>query len=161
MQVRPERQCLLWSATWPQEVHALASDLLTDAVKIVVAGAGLKASHNIAQRFAFVDGGADAKHAALAALLEGDFDGGRVLLFCATKKGADALTRRLRTEGWPAMAIHGDKCQLERDWVLRVCLRCGVVSELKCSFRRYTCGCGSARLQPIAGGAPAFGAAVR
>lgn len=45
-------------------------------------------------------------------------DGSRVLIFTETKKGADQLTRLLRGEGWPALAIHGDKTQQERDWVL-------------------------------------------
>ncbi|CAM9501977.1 unnamed protein product, partial [Sphacelaria rigidula] len=36
---------------------------------------------------------------------------GRVLIFVETKKGCDALTRSLRQEGFPALAIHGDKQQ--------------------------------------------------
>lgn len=28
------------------------------------------------------------------------------------------LTRRLRTDGFPALGLHGDKSQQERDWVL-------------------------------------------
>ena len=44
--------------------------------------------------------------------------GDRVLIFTSTKKMADSLTRSLRMEGWPALAIHGDKGQNERDWVL-------------------------------------------
>jgi len=45
-------------------------------------------------------------------------EGGRILIFCETKRGADNLTRQLRLDGWPALAIHGDKSQQERDWVL-------------------------------------------
>lgn len=44
--------------------------------------------------------------------------GERILVFVATKRMADQLTRGLRQEGWPALAIHGDKSQNERDWVL-------------------------------------------
>ena len=29
------------------------------------------------------------------------------------------LTTHLRKDGWPALAIHGDKSQQERDWVLK------------------------------------------
>ena len=47
-------------------------------------------------------------------------EGSRILIFSETKKGADNLTRVLRQEGWPALAIHGDKTQQERDWVLQV-----------------------------------------
>jgi ATP-dependent RNA helicase DDX5/DBP2 len=109
----------LWSATWPPEVHSLADELLNDPVKVVIAGAGLKASHNIVQYFAFLEDD-DKKYSAMSTLLDSDFDGGRVLVFCATKRGCDELTRKLRLDGWPAMGIHGDKCQMERDWVLRV-----------------------------------------
>ena len=30
------------------------------------------------------------------------------------------VTRQLRMDGWPALSIHGDKSQQERDWVLGV-----------------------------------------
>ncbi|KAJ1960395.1 ATP-dependent RNA helicase dbp2, partial [Dimargaris xerosporica] len=42
----------------------------------------------------------------------------RTIIFTATKRAADQVTSRLRSEGWPALAIHGDKKQQERDWVL-------------------------------------------
>lgn len=45
-------------------------------------------------------------------------DGRRILIFLETKKGCDAVTRQLRMDGWPALSIHGDKSQHERDWVL-------------------------------------------
>ena len=45
-------------------------------------------------------------------------DGSRVLVFCASKRRCDEITRELRLDGWPALAIHGDKSQEERDWVL-------------------------------------------
>ena len=35
-----------------------------------------------------------------------------------TKRGCDELTRNMRMEGFPALSIHGDKEQRERDWVL-------------------------------------------
>lgn len=42
----------------------------------------------------------------------------KVLIFVGTKRVADDLTKYLRQDGWPALAIHGDKAQQERDWVL-------------------------------------------
>jgi ATP-dependent RNA helicase DDX5/DBP2 len=47
-------------------------------------------------------------------------DGSKLLVFCETKRGCDTVTRQLRQDGWPALAIHGDKSQQERDWVLAV-----------------------------------------
>lgn len=43
---------------------------------------------------------------------------GKTIIFCETKRNCDTLTRSLRQAGWPALAIHGDKEQRERDWVL-------------------------------------------
>ena len=45
-------------------------------------------------------------------------DGSKIIIFTETKRNADQLTRQLRMDGWPALAIHGDKTQSERDWVL-------------------------------------------
>ena len=46
-------------------------------------------------------------------------DGEKILVFCSSKRRCDALTRDLRVDGWPALTIHGDKAQEERDWVLQ------------------------------------------
>jgi ATP-dependent RNA helicase DDX5/DBP2 len=35
----------------------------------------------------------------------------KVLIFVATKRVADDITKYLRQDGWPALAIHGDKEQ--------------------------------------------------
>ena len=45
-------------------------------------------------------------------------DRSKVLVFAETKKKCDDLTRNMRKHGYPAMCIHGDKRQEERDWVL-------------------------------------------
>ena len=33
-QIRPDRQTLMWSATWPQEVQRLANDFLQDSYQV-------------------------------------------------------------------------------------------------------------------------------
>lgn len=42
----------------------------------------------------------------------------KTMIFVETKRKADDLTRGMRRDGWPALCIHGDKNQSERDWVL-------------------------------------------
>ena len=42
----------------------------------------------------------------------------KIVVFVETKKKADELTRLMRQDGWPALCIHGDKQQRERNWVL-------------------------------------------
>ena len=78
----------------------------------------MQANHMIEQAFEFV--GEHEKYGTLTRLLEREMDGSRLLIFCETKRGCDSVTRQLRTEGWPALSIHGDKSQQERDWVLAV-----------------------------------------
>merc|ERR1711909_37240 len=48
-QVRPDRQTLMWSATWPKEVRNLAEDFLKDFVQLNVGSLNLSANHNILQ----------------------------------------------------------------------------------------------------------------
>merc|ERR1712185_386807 len=59
------------------------------------------------------------KRGRLKRLLEKVMDGSRILIFSSTKRDADTLTREMRLDGWPALCIHGDKKQEERDWVMK------------------------------------------
>ncbi|KAK9833980.1 hypothetical protein WJX81_000545 [Elliptochloris bilobata] len=114
--IRPDRQTLLWSATWPREVQGIAREFLKDPYQVTIGSTALKANHMIRQEFEFVAEGD--KFVRLVRLLEREMDGSRLLVFCETKRGCDAVTRQLRQGGWPALSIHGDKSQEERDWVL-------------------------------------------
>jgi ATP-dependent RNA helicase DDX5/DBP2 len=116
LQLPAKHQSLLWSATWPEEVRSFASAITIDPKRVTINGAGLKANANISQKFITVS--ELEKCESLIQLLTSEFDGNRWVCFCSSKKRCDELTRRLRTEGWPAMGVHGEKCQLEREWVL-------------------------------------------
>ncbi len=117
-QIRPDRQCLMWSATWPKEVCRLAEDFLTNYVHINIGATSLHANHNILQIVDVCE--EHQKEQKLARLLEeiGCEPQNKILVFAETKRKADDLTRLMRREGYPAMCIHGDKQQKERDWVL-------------------------------------------
>ncbi|XP_035762222.1 probable ATP-dependent RNA helicase DDX5 [Neolamprologus brichardi] len=115
---QPDRQTLMWSATWPKEVRQLAEDFLKDYVQINIGALQLSANHNILQ---IVDVCNDLeKEDKLIRLLEEIMSEkeNKTIIFVETKRRCDELTRRMRRDGWPAMGIHGDKSQQERDWVL-------------------------------------------
>lgn len=117
-QCRPDRQTLMWSATWPREVQRLARDLCKESpVHINVGSLDLRTAHTIRQYVEVVN--ESDKRARLRRLLEKVMDGSKILIFCQTKSGGDQLTREMRLDGWPALCIHGDKKQEERDWVLK------------------------------------------
>lgn len=46
---QPDRQTLMWSATWPKEVQALAEEFLKDYLQVNVGALQLSANHNILQ----------------------------------------------------------------------------------------------------------------
>lgn len=117
-QVRPDRQTLMWSATWPKEVERLARELCReDPVHINIGSVQLKASHSIKQYVELVQE-YQKKQRCMDLINNLIQDGSKIIIFTETKRGADNLTRDMRTQGYPALAIHGDKKQEERDWVL-------------------------------------------
>lgn len=54
-QVRPDRQTVMWSATWPKEVQQLARDFLGQFVQINIGALELHANPNIRQIVEVVD----------------------------------------------------------------------------------------------------------
>lgn len=117
-QIRPDRQVLMWSATWPKEVMNLARDYLDDYYQVTVGSLDLSGNKDVTQIIE-VCNDADKYPSLLKHLRQTLTPKDRVLVFVETKKGADMLTQSLRMDGFQARAMHGDKSQDERDWVLR------------------------------------------
>ncbi|KAM0234424.1 hypothetical protein ACHAPO_006309 [Fusarium lateritium] len=117
-QIRPDRQTLMWSATWPKEVRALASDFLQDFIQVNIGSMELAANHRITQVVEVVTEmeKRDRMIKHMEKVMENKEN--KILIFVGTKRVADEITRFLRQDGWPALSIHGDKQQNERDWVL-------------------------------------------
>jgi len=116
-QIRPDRQVLMWSATWPKDVQQLAQDFLKDGyIQLTVGGELGKACKTIAQQVLVMSRYEKPRHFNDALHR---FVGSKVLVFCATKRMTDQLSRQLNEQGWQTESIHGDKQQFERDRVLR------------------------------------------
>ncbi|PKY01504.1 ATP-dependent RNA helicase dbp2 [Aspergillus campestris IBT 28561] len=117
-QIRPDRQTCMWSATWPKEVRQLASDFLNDYIQVNIGSMDLSANHRITQIVEVVSDfeKRDKMIKHMEKIMETKTN--KVLIFTGTKRIADEITRFLRQDGWPALSIHGDKQQQERDWVL-------------------------------------------
>ena len=117
-QIRPDRQVLMWSATWPKEVQALARDYLHEYYQVTVGSLDLAGNKDVTQTIDVCSDGD--KYRNLQRYLKENLTAkDRVLVFVETKKGCDMLTRSLRMDGFQARAMHGDKSQEERDWVLK------------------------------------------
>lgn len=118
-QIRPDRQVLMWSATWPKEVQALAEDFLTDYIQINVGSLNLSANHNIRQIVNVVQ--EQEKEERLLGLLKeiAADQSNKIIIFVETKKKVEDILKSIVKEGYPATSIHGDKSQPERDYVLQ------------------------------------------
>jgi ATP-dependent RNA helicase RhlE len=105
--VPPKKQSLLFSATFSDDIKALADRLLNQPALIEVARRNATAE-TIAQKVHPV--GRERKKELLAHLIkQGDWH--QVLVFTRMKHGANRLTEYLNDHGISAMAIHGNKSQ--------------------------------------------------
>ncbi|XP_041773618.1 ATP-dependent RNA helicase dbp2-like [Anopheles merus] len=117
-QIRPDRQVLMWSATWPKEVRNLAEEFLADYIQINIGSLNLSANHNILQIVDVCeDYEKDQKLMKLLTEISAEPDT-KTIIFVETKRRVDDITRIVNRNGWRAVAIHGDKSQQERDYVL-------------------------------------------
>jgi ATP-dependent RNA helicase RhlE len=108
------RQTLLFSATMPKAIAALAREYLTNPVNVVVTPTATTVER-VDQTVIFVP--ADRKRQLLTAMLH-DPAFERVLVFTRTKRGADSVARHLAGAGVQVTAIHGNKSQPQRERAL-------------------------------------------
>jgi superfamily II DNA/RNA helicase len=116
--IRPDRQTVMWSATWPKEIRQLASDFMNSFIQVNIGSLEASANPNITQIVEVCE--EPEKNTVLMTKLKEIMDQkeNKTIIFTTTKRMTDTLTRQLRTDGWPALGIHGDKSQQERDWVI-------------------------------------------
>ncbi|WP_297900398.1 ATP-dependent RNA helicase DbpA [Metallibacterium sp.] len=109
----PQRQTLLFSATWPQAIRAISAGIQRDPVSVTVDGAA--AQIDIEQRFFEVE--PTQKMDALAQLLRSD-QPESALVFCNTRRDTREVAEELDRRGFSALALHGEMEQRDRDEVL-------------------------------------------
>jgi len=105
-----ERQSLLFSATFSNEIKALADRMLKAPVLIEVARRNESAA-NVAQQMYRVQG--DDKRRLLGHMVNSQ-NLTQVLVFCRSKMNTARLATALQRDGFSTSAIHGDKTQDER-----------------------------------------------
>jgi ATP-dependent RNA helicase RhlE len=113
-EVPAKRQTLFFSATMPNEIRQLSSQILTNPVTVEVAPESTAAE--TVQQSVYLVAKMD-KPALLKHLLTSP-DAKRVLVFTRTKHGADKVAKVLSLSGITADAIHGNKSQNARQRAL-------------------------------------------
>jgi ATP-dependent RNA helicase RhlE len=105
-----QRQTLLFSATFSDEIRALANTLLKDPASVQVAPRN-STVEAVSQKVVLVDRG---RKSELLAHLIKDQQWFQVLVFTRTKHGANRLAEYLTKHGVTALPIHGNKSQNAR-----------------------------------------------
>ncbi len=109
-----QKQSVMFSATMPKEIAALAEEILKDPVRVSIPAKSI-AVERIDQRVCHV---ASAKKQAMLAGLLDQPEFGRVVVFTRTKRSANRVAERLQQGGIPTESIHGNKSQAARQKAL-------------------------------------------
>ncbi|KAI9474733.1 P-loop containing nucleoside triphosphate hydrolase protein [Coemansia mojavensis] len=113
--VRPQRQTVLFSATFPRQMEALARKILRRPLEIVVGGRAL-IPPEVTQHVRVIED--KDKFVQLLGILGESFNSNSetlALIFVDRQEAADALLRDLMRRGYVCNSLHGGKDQTDRD----------------------------------------------
>lgn len=113
--IRPDRQTVLFSATFPKQIEKLARTVLKFPLEVQV-GNKIGVNSDITQ---LVEVHEEAqKYLRLLQLLGVWYEKGNVLIFVDSQDKCDSLFKDLLTAGYACVSLHGGKEQIDRDHVL-------------------------------------------
>jgi len=120
MPSKGNRVMLMFSATFPREMQKLAQEFLNDYIFLAVGRVG-STSNNITQKLEYcLDYDKTNKCIKIIAEKYKYKNNSRILIFVEKKKDASRVEKELQKNNIPAISIHGDRSQREREHALKV-----------------------------------------
>jgi ATP-dependent RNA helicase DDX46/PRP5 len=113
--IRPDRQTVMFSATFPKAVEALAKKALNKPIEIIIGGRSV-ASSSVTQIVEVRP--RDTKFARLLEILGKWYTQGNILVFVDKQDSVDNLFRQLNDAGYDAACLHGGINQDDRESTL-------------------------------------------
>ncbi|KAF0038431.1 hypothetical protein F2P81_008915 [Scophthalmus maximus] len=113
--VRPDRQTVMFSATFPRAMEALARRILCKPLEILVGGRSVVCS-DVEQHVLVIE--EDKKFLKLLEILGHYQEKGSVIIFVDKQEHADALLKDLMKASYPCMSLHGGIDQYDRDSII-------------------------------------------
>ena len=110
-----KRQTLLFSATFPEEIRAIAGRVMRTPVRVSVADTH---GHDSIRQHFYKVAGADAERLIALRMLLLQKRPESAVVFCATRAEVDAVTAELRSGRFSVLALHGALEQRDRDATL-------------------------------------------
>jgi len=109
-----DRQTLLFSATYPEQIARLASEYMREPVEVSVESLHQKTQ---IQQY-FYELAKPSERYRLIERLLAHYQAESTVIFCHTRKDCQDLADQLSNDGYSALALHGDLEQRDRDQVL-------------------------------------------
>lgn len=109
---RPDRQTVMFSATFPHAMEMLARSALKNPVEVIVGGRSI-VNPDIDQYIELRPEGE--RFVRLLELLGQWYESGKIIIFVASQERCDTLFRDLLRAGYPCLSLHGGKDQSDRE----------------------------------------------
>lgn len=117
VEVRPDRQTVMMSATWPPGVRKIARDFMDDPAQIFVGSLDLAAVNSVTQEIIITD--QDSKRKLLYDfILKTMKDTDKAIVFVGRKSVADDISSELALNDISCSCMHGDRDQEDRERAL-------------------------------------------
>lgn len=110
--IRPDRQTVMFSATFPRQMEALARRILKKPIEVQVGGRSVVCK-DVEQNVAVLD--EEAKFFKLLELLGHYQEHGSIIVFVDKQENADILLKDLMKASYNCMSLHGGIDQFDRD----------------------------------------------
>lgn len=118
LDIRPDRQTVMTSATWPADVQELAERYMSDPIQVYVGSLDLTAVHSVHQKVEILD--EDAKKNRLFDFICYELTPeDKAIVFVGKKVTADDIASDLAISNIACRCIHGDREQADREQCLR------------------------------------------
>ncbi|EGR30873.1 hypothetical protein IMG5_122040 [Ichthyophthirius multifiliis] len=115
-QIRPDKQMIMFSATWPKEIKNLAYEFCQEKpVHVQIGENDLNVNTDIQQQFELID--QNQKLQRLQEIIQEKADN-KTLIFTSTKRSCDFLEMTLKSQKISCLSLHGDKSQSQRDYIM-------------------------------------------
>ncbi|CAD5112086.1 DgyrCDS1327 [Dimorphilus gyrociliatus] len=117
LDIRPDRQTVMTSATWPENVRRLAKQYMKNPVTCFVGSLDLAAVHSVEQEIRIID--EDEKRCLLLNFIhEERKPDEKVIVFVGRKTVADDIASDFALQGIYCQSLHGDRDQSDREQAL-------------------------------------------
>ncbi|XP_010564127.1 PREDICTED: probable ATP-dependent RNA helicase DDX43 [Haliaeetus leucocephalus] len=114
--VRPDRQTVMTSATWPDGVRRLAKSYLKNPMIVYVGTLDLAAVNTVEQRVIVI--AEEEKKAFMQYFIDSMKPKDKVIIFVGKKLTADDLASDFGLQGIPVQSLHGNREQCDREQAL-------------------------------------------